>query len=190
MCEAIADRFTITVKNDQTITTEPPLIDTVIGPAPNGAILASRVAEDIEDLTRRATFAVYAEKDPYELDDEGKPVFVIRSTFQRFVDQLQTVLIVEDVINSGRTVRKIIGLVNEYGGSVYGVAALWNRGHQTAESLGVPHLYALANRQYDVYPLADCPLCRKRLPINLELGKGKEFKDQHPDYVGGYVWVD
>jgi len=119
-------------------------VDTVIGPAPNGAVLASRVAEVIHATTGRPAFAVYAEKGK-KLDGDGKPEFEVRPTFERFLDETQTVVVVEDVINSGRTVKKIVELVQSYGAKVCSIAALWNRGGVTAEDLGVPDLFSLVN---------------------------------------------
>ena len=88
-------------------------------------------------------------------------------------------LIVEDVINSGKTIKDVAEAVLKAGGNVVGVGALCNRsgGRVSAETLGVPELFSLLDLNMKMFPEADCPICRERGPksVRTDLGKGKEF---------------
>jgi len=37
-----------------------------------------------------------------------------------------------------------------------------------------PELFALVNVQLDAWDEADCPLCAQNVPINTDVGKGRE----------------
>ena len=52
---------------------------------------------------------------------------------------------------------------------------LFNRGNITAESLGVPRLMSLVELELSTYNPETCPLCATGVPINTDVGKGKEF---------------
>ena len=39
----------------------------------------------------------------------------------------------------------------------------------------IPKLIALVNITLDAWNEADCPLCKQNIPINTDVGKGKEF---------------
>ena len=88
----------------------------------------------------------------------------------------KNIVIVEDVINTGKTVQDVALLVNEYGGSVRGVTALWNRGNARTDDLyPIPKLFALLDISFASWPAVSCLLCEKNVPINLQFGHGKEF---------------
>jgi orotate phosphoribosyltransferase len=76
----------------------------------------------------------------------------------------------------GGSAKKVIDVVRSIGGEVTGVAVLCNRGGVTAHDLGdVPELISLANVQMDAWDEQDCPLCSQEVPINTEVGKGREY---------------
>ena len=88
-------------------------------------------------------------------------------------------LVVEDIINSGTTVKKTIQAIQEAGGKIVAVGALCNRsgGKVTAETLGVPILYSLLNIQMEMHKEDECLVCKEKGPesVRTDLGKGKEF---------------
>lgn len=88
-------------------------------------------------------------------------------------------LIIEDIINSGATVVKTIDAVYRAGGHVAGVGCLCNRsgGKVTAETLGSPELFSLLDLDMQMFPEADCPICKEKGPesVRTDLGKGREF---------------
>lgn len=155
LCREIALRFV----NDG--------VYTVIGPTVGGVILSNNVAHQLTLMRRNQVFGVYAEK------MEGK--FVIGRGYKQHVTD-QDVLVVEDILTTGGSVKKVIEAVREAGGNVIGVGALCNRGGVTAVDLGdVPKLVSLVNITMDKWTEEECPLCKKGIPINTEVGHGAEY---------------
>lgn len=143
-------------------------IDVVIGPAIGGALFAQDVARELMLMTGKKVRPVYAEK-------SDNDTFVIKRGYDKLVCS-KRVLITEDVLTTGGSVKKVIFAVRANGGIVVGVGAICNRGGVTAESVGdVPELFTLININLNSYEPDDCPLCRDGVPINTAVGKGKEF---------------
>jgi orotate phosphoribosyltransferase len=134
--------------------------EVVCGPALGGIILSQWVGHHL------GLPAVYAEK-------EGAGM-ALRRGYDRLV-RGRRVLIVEDVLNTGGSVEQTMAAVGAAGGEVVGVSALCNRGGITAAALGAPALHALLDVRLDSWPGAACPLCRDGVPVNVDVGKGREF---------------
>lgn len=152
VCKTIADHFAAAQ------------VEVVAGPTVGGVILAQWVAHHTtwrDDHVRPA--AIYAE----EVD--GQRVF--RRGYADFIPG-KRVLVVEDILTTGGSARKVVDAVRAAGGEVVGLGALCNRGGITAETIGVPELYALTNLPLQSWDAADCPLCRAAVPINTRVGKG------------------
>ncbi len=153
---------------------------TVVGAATGAIPLALVTAMHLNNGTLYPGYA-WADKDG---DD-----FV----FERagFIEQLagKQVLVVEDLLNTGDTTKKIIALVRQHGGEVIGVSVVCNRGNETAESLGVPRLEELASVDFQAFDADTCPLCADAVPIVADIGHGSEYLVGHPDYLGGYINV-
>lgn len=144
-------------------------IQIVIAPAIGGVILSQWTAFHLTERLAYAVLGVYAEKDP---EGEG---FVIKRGYDKLVHG-KNVLVVEDVLNTGGSVEKVVDAVRRTGGNVVGVGALCNRGNVKKEDIGdPPFLFALANIQMDAWDESECPLCLQGVPINTQVGKGKEF---------------
>lgn len=135
--------------------------EVVCGPALGGIILSQWTAHHLGAL------AVYAEKLP-----EGG--LALRRGYDSLVAG-RRVLVVEDVVNTGGSVREAVGAVREAGGEVVAVAALCNRGGVTAGDLDVPAVLSLVELSLDSWAAAECPLCRDGVPVNTDVGKGREF---------------
>lgn len=158
------------------------MIDTVIGIAPIGGILSSHLALEIEQMTGRPAFSIFAEKvhtRDYVAGSHRKGELFehldVRESLRDFIDPQQRILIVEDVLNTGGSVKKLIKLVRELGGSdIWGVAALWNRGGVTADDLDVPNLFSLCDLQYEAWEAANCPFCRDDVPLTTKFGHSND----------------
>lgn len=135
--------------------------EVVCGPALGGIILSQWTAHHLGAL------AVYAEKAP----DGG---LTLRRGYDRLVAG-RRVLVVEDVVNTGGSVREAVGAVRAAGGEVVAVAALCNRGGVAATDLDVPAVLSLVELPLDSWEAAACPLCRDGVPVNTAVGKGREF---------------
>lgn len=142
--------------------------EVVVGPEKGGIILAQWTAYNSVHrwVPRKDILAVYAEK-----EGDG---FVFRRGYNKLIPD-KRVLIVEDVITTGGSVKKVVEAVRALDGDVLGVGAICNRGGVTAKDLDVPELYALLNLDLESWAEEACPLCLQGIPINTGVGKGREF---------------
>lgn len=148
-------------------------IEIVVGPFLGGISVAEYTAYHLNMLSfHEADFkeilVAFAEEEP-----DGRGFFIIEA-HKKLVPG-QKVLIVDDVLTTGGTVNKVIKAVEGIGGKVVAVAVICNRGGVIAEDLGVPELSALTNIALEDWSEEECPLCAKGVPINTDIGKGKEY---------------
>jgi orotate phosphoribosyltransferase len=141
-------------------------LNAVLGPVIGGVVLAQWVAYHLAARQARPPFAIFAEK---EGDD-----FVIKRGYDALIEGTH-VLVVEDVLTTGGSVRKVIKAARACGAEVIGVSAICNRGGLTAEALGVECLFSLINVTLEAWDETDCPLCARNVPINTQVGKGWEY---------------
>ncbi len=160
LCRLFADHFS----NDD--------VDVVIAPALGGIILSQWTAHHLSQLTGREVLGLYAEK------IEGTKDFVIKRGYDKLLAG-KKVLILEDVLTTGGSVKKVVDLVRSMEGVIVGVGALCNRGGILAKDIGnVPKLFALVSIVLDSWAPEDCPLCKQGVPINTSVGKGREFLEK------------
>jgi orotate phosphoribosyltransferase len=111
---------------------------------------------------------VYAEKTV-----EGG--FVIKRGYEKIVAG-KKVLVVEDVLTTGGSAKKVVEVTRNLGGEVVGLGVICNRGGITPSDVAnPPKLFALINVKLDSWDEAGCPLCVKNVPVNTYVGKGREF---------------
>lgn len=144
-------------------------IEVVIGPAIGGVILAQWTAHYLTTMSvaERKVLAAYAEK------TEDQNSFVIKRGYDELIEG-KRVLVVEDVLTTGGSAKKVIRAVRGCGGNVIGLVALCNRGKVTGDYVDA-NISALVQIELEAWDEADCPLCEKQVPINTEVGKGREF---------------
>ena len=144
-------------------------IDVVVGPEKGGIILSQWTAYHLTCIYGRQVLAVYAEK-----TEEGG--FTIKRGYDKLIKN-KKVLIVEDILTTGSSVRKVIKIVRDNGGRVIGVGALFNRGNVKEEDVGVvPH--SITKIKIDSWTEDEClesGPCSKGIPVNTDVGKGLEF---------------
>lgn len=144
-------------------------VEVVMAPAIGGVILSQWVAYHLSQLTGKEVLGVYAEK---AANGES---FVIKRGYDQLVN-MKKVLVVEDVLTTGGSARKVVEAVRVLGGDVIGLGVLCNRGGITpADVADVPVLFALVNVKLDAWPEVECPLCAKGVDINTNVGKGTEY---------------
>jgi orotate phosphoribosyltransferase len=142
--------------------------DIVIGPAIGGVILSQWTAHHLA-VGSHHPLSVYAEK-VVGFDD-----FVIKRGYEKLIPG-KMVLVVEDVLTTGGSVKKVVDAVHALHGTVVGVGALVNRGGVTEMDIGgVPVLKCLINVKLDAWDEAECPMCKAGTPINTSVGKGREY---------------
>lgn len=122
-------------------------IELVIGPALGGIVLSQEVGRT---LGRRAIFA----------EREGKKLS-LRRGFR--VKKGERVLVVEDVVTTGGSVRETMETVKEEGGIVVAVACLVDRSGGKAD-FGV-RWESLVRLDLKTYLPLECPLCQENIPL-------------------------
>lgn len=147
-------------------------VEVVIAPAVGAVILSQWTAHHLCSFAKRVeeVLGTYADKAKVE-DEDG---FVIKRGYDKLIKG-KRVLVVEDILTTGGSVKKVIQATRACGGTIVGVGALCNRGGITAQDLDVPKLFALMDVKLSMWDEADCPLCKDGVPINTDVGKGREF---------------
>lgn len=138
----------------------------VCGPVTGGLIVAQGLARELKAL------AVFAEHDRTVGAMPG--AFVLRRGFGALAAG-KRVLVVDDVVNTGQSIRETVAAVRAAKGEVAGVAAIVSRGTETAESLRAPRFDFLLNYTIPSWPAAQCQLCRDGVPVNTHYAHGEEF---------------
>jgi orotate phosphoribosyltransferase len=93
--------------------------------------------------------------------------------FQRIIRPGTKILLVEDLISSGTTVKLLLDLVEHLGGHVVGIGCLWRR---TSVDLPGRSVFSLVNRDFPTYAPESCPLCKKGVPLNQEFVKRRQTR--------------
>ena len=125
-------------------------VQTVAGPTTGGMLLAYEVGRQ---LGVRGIFA--------ENDEAGG------RSFQRdfHLEPGERVLVVDDVMTSGGSLRDTVAAVLEAGGEVVGVAVVVDRTRGQTD-FGVPFISA-TEVEMDSWEAADCQLCRDGVPLKI-----------------------
>lgn len=119
-------------------------VDVVIGGAFGGITLAYELARSFKV---RGLFAERA---------DGK--FALRRGFE--IRPGENVLIAEDVVTTGKSIKEVMDLVNEHHGNIAGVASLIDRNMPEPETIGarIEWLHSVSAQAFDP---ANCPLCKE-----------------------------
>ncbi len=80
------------------------------------------------------------------------------------VEPQERVLVVEDVVTTGGSVKEVLNLLGPMGAELVGVGALIDRGPDSATDLGV-ELRALLRLDAASWEEGNCPLCARQQPI-------------------------
>ncbi len=123
------------------------------------------------------------------LEEAGDELEVKRQLFIEAV-QGKRVGMFEDIVNTGKTLRKTIAAVRAAGGEVVWVACLWNRAGLGAQDFDIPAFYPLVNKKlskWDDY--AACKVdgpCSRNEPVRTDFGHPEKFPEL-ATYPGGTV---
>ena len=123
-------------------------VSVVIGPALGGVVIAFAMANGL-----KGSRAIFAER------QEG--VFTLRRGFE--IRKGEKVLVVEDVITTGGSIREVIAMVESFQAEVCAVAAVAERSSQPMD-FGV-RKEVLLHLPLTTFPPDDCLLCRQQIPL-------------------------
>src|SRR3989344_5744878 len=125
-------------------------------------------AQKFKKFNRKIILGVYTEKTL-----EKNQIFT--RGYEKLVKG-KNVLVVEDLTTTGGSVKKVINSIKNHGGKVIAVGVMLNRDPKNVNSktIGAP-FYSLGELITQNYQPNDCPLCKKKIPINTSVGHGKKF---------------
>ena len=144
LCKAMAEQFT-----DANI-------ETGVGPVTGGILLAHETGKAL------GTRAIFTER------ENGKMTF--RRGFK--LHEGERVLIVEDIVTTGGSIREVIDVVKENGGIPVAVSMLVDRSGGKATFGDVPAT-ALLHMDVQTYKPEECPLCKAGVPMTKRGRTGK-----------------
>ena len=123
-------------------------VELVVGPTTGGIIIAYEVAKYLD------VDSIYA-----EAGENNSRVF--KRGF--FIEPDTRVLIVDDVLTTGRSIFEVIDLVNSYNAEIVGIGEFLDR---SGGKIKFDYPFkALATVEANAWDPADCPLCQKDVPI-------------------------
>ena len=123
-------------------------IQVVVGPTTGGIVLAFEAARQLE------VCGIFAEK-------EGTAKRAFRRGFS--ISSGERVLIVDDILTTGNSIRQVLDAVARQGGVVIGIGVLVDRSENKIE-FGAP-LFSCYRAVSPTYRPQDCPLCVAQIPL-------------------------
>lgn len=145
LCEAMAEKF------------KDANIETVVGPMTGGILLAHETGKAL------GTRAIFTER------VDGKMTF--RRGFS--LHEGERVLIVEDIVTTGGSIKEVIEVVKAHGGVPVAVSMLVDRSGGKADFGDVPST-ALLHMDVETYKPEECPLCKQGVPMTKRGSTGKK----------------
>ena len=133
--------------------------EVVVGPVTGGALLAHTIAgllDSRREITRPPTLFA-----PFTLDAH------CGHTLTRYYARLvagKKALLVDDVRNTGQTLKLCGDLVRKAGGTVIATAEIYDRMEATVDA-GVPNIALAEYKAPENFPADACPLCTTAVPI-------------------------
>jgi orotate phosphoribosyltransferase len=147
-------------------------IDVVAAPAVGGIVLSQWTAYYLSKKKKKEILSVFAEK---TLDKD--------QVFTRGYDSIvkkKNVLVIEDTTTTGGSVLKVVKSVRKAGGVIAAVGVMVNRNpDQVNEAMFRAPFLSLAELPVETYEAENCPMCKKKIPINVRVGHGKKFLAEH-----------
>lgn len=133
--------------------------DLVVGPLTGGILVAHEVAKLLGK--------------PIAFPERSREAMEWRRGFH--LSEGLRVLIIEDVITTGKTIVEIEDAVKRTGAQVIGIGCLVCRGKIDLE----PQPFAVVSMNLASYPADRCPLCKKHIPLE-KRGSRDGGKDEKP----------
>lgn len=136
-CQALAELFA-----DQEL-------DLVIAPAVGGILISNGVGR----VLRKKSF--FTER------ENGK--MVLRRNFQ--ISPGEKVLIVEDVVTTGKSVKEVIEVVQDAGGEIVGIGSFIDRSNGKQDFDGLK-FRSLIKLDMESFLPEECPFCQDKIPVS------------------------
>lgn len=98
--------------------------------------------------------------------DSGRTEVTLQPEYRAFFAEGGRVLIVEDIVTTGETVKQLVKLVEGMGGKIVGIGVIWRRSSRV--KFKYP-LFTVVTRDFPTYAPSECPMCRQGIPITQPL---------------------
>ncbi len=122
--------------------------DLVVAPAMGGLIIGHEVARALDR--------------PFIFTERVGTTMALRRGFS--LAPGQRLVVVEDVVTTGKSTREVMALLAELGGEPIGVASVVNRSDEANPFAPLPYAALLA-ASFPTWPPAECPLCAAGTPV-------------------------
>lgn len=122
--------------------------DVVVGPAMGGLIIGHEVARALDR--------------PFIFTERVDGRMTLRRGFG--LAEGQTVVIIEDVVTTGKSTREVMDVLRQRGGRVIGVGSIVNRTGTTTPFDATPY-HALLGADFPTWQPEDCPRCAEGTAI-------------------------
>ena len=156
ICRSVAERF---AKKG---------IEVVIGPAVGAAILSQWAAYFLSELSGKEVFATFADKD-------GQGGFIIKRGYEKIITGRKA-LVMEDLTTTGGSLKKVVDAARAGNADIQAAVVICNRGNVKKEDVGnPPEFVSLVTLELDSWAESECELCEKNIPVNTDIGHGREF---------------
>lgn len=142
--------------------------EVVCGPATGGLIVAEWTAHFLGVL------AAFAEHDEAASGESFRGTFRLKRGYDKLISG-KRILVVDDVFNTGHSLRQTAHAVTRAGGHVIGTGCLVTRGNITADQLGLGKFAYLLEYRIPAWPGSTCKLCELGVPINTQYAHGSDF---------------
>ena len=123
-------------------------VNKIVAPAMGGVIIGYAVAEAL-DL-------------PFVFTERKDGAMTLRRGFT--INEGERIVIVEDVVTTGKSTRETVDVVTQQGGDVIGFASILNRSGK-ANPFDKPY-EALLDLELATYPEDACPQCSQEVPLD------------------------
>lgn len=155
-------------------------IDVVVAPALGGIVLAQWVAYHLSKLNKKDVISVYTEKDKGTSASGAESNQIFTRGYNKYVKG-KNVLVVEDIVTTGVSVKKVVIAVKAAEGRIVEVCSMANINtdpKSITDKLIGAKFSCLAELPVVLYDEGKCDLCGKNVPINTNLGHGKKYLEE------------
>ncbi|MFN3550551.1 MAG: orotate phosphoribosyltransferase [Endomicrobiia bacterium] len=138
-------------------------VSLIVSPALGGIVIGQELARVIKTFSNKQVRAIFTER-----DDNGN--MILKRGFEILSED--KIIIVEDVVTTGKSTKEVIDVVKNYSGNILAVCSIFNRSKEINFSL--PYFY-IEKIEVNNYNPQECPLCARNIPL-VKPGSRKVFK--------------
>lgn len=148
--------------------------DAVVGPTTCGIILSQWTAHHLSEKMGHEVLSLFT-------DEEHDQQFLKRR-YDALVNG-KRVVVVEDVVNTGKSIKEVIDEVERFGGRVVLALSMFNRNEsdeKVSEILGVPY-QSLLHIPLESWAEGEVPEWLSAIPVSTTYGHGSQYLDGRKD---------